>query len=119
MAAFRAARKSQEKMMAAAQAACPRLARPSTNTSENTTSFDAADCPWTLEDPGTVVNALTCPKCRQKGMIIRCNGLDNSKFYGCQNFTTFMRCKGTISWSKGQGMMRGVGPAAGSAFRQC
>jgi ssDNA-binding Zn-finger/Zn-ribbon topoisomerase 1 len=43
------------------------------------------------EKPGN----LRCPKCRA-GVVLRVNALDNQRFYGCVNFTSMTRCKGSI-----------------------
>ena len=80
------------------------------------TSAEAATPVYEQEEVGATIKELRCPKCRREGMVIRRN-LDKTLYYGCQNFGTFMRCKGAYSWTEGQGMLRGAGSAAGHAFR--
>ena len=113
MVAFDTSRKRQEAKREAAAAAYPLPVKPTAQITAKKPS-NAVD----VEKNGATIEQLTCPKCRRKGMIIRTNGLDDAKFYGCQNFNTFTRCKGAYSWNKGQSILGGAGPAVGSAFRQ-
>ena len=52
---------------------------------------------------------LVCPRCKAY-LVARVNSLDNSKFYGCSNFATVMRCKGSCRWDVGQAFLKGEIP---------
>ena len=80
-------------------------------------SVSRASTAWEfLNEDNTFIEQLVCPRCRRQGMQVKSNGLDGSKFYGCRNFNTIMRCRGTYDWPVGQQLLR-EGGHGGHSFR--
>ena len=117
MAAYLGAKKRQE-AEAARRRPQTTLFKP-TVSKKKTTDYQEENYqePWEKDQDNDVIEELVCPKCRKVGMQIKINGMDGSKFYGCRNFNTFMRCKGTYSWNVGQKQLRELGKTPGCSFR--